>query len=201
MALQSSTKRSGSLLISVFFFVLAFVSYATFVKPELDRIFELRGSLRSKTELLEQQRLVSDQVNSLIGRFKSIKNLEEIVSMAIPVREDLGLLLSQLDILSRSSGLGVQSINFQSLALPRGSRNEGNLGINNLSERGTIQISLSLTGSYDSLKSFLKLIETNVRVLDVQTLGIAPAQRLVAEDIFEYKLTLNGYFQTIREES
>jgi Tfp pilus assembly protein PilO len=203
MNLRASTKRTGSLMMSVLFFVLAFASYSLFVRPELDKISELRGVLQSKMELLEQQRTVNEQVKNLLSRFKSVSNLESIVSMAIPVNEDFGALLHQLDILAGSSGLTVASIDFRSFNLPTSRLRTGDQAdtIGVISERGRVAMEVSLQGSYSALKAFLKLIETNVRILDVKTLSLAAVDQTNASDLFTYKILVEGYFQADRNNS
>jgi len=197
MNLRASTKRTGSLFVSVLFFVFAFASYSLFVQPELAIIAELRGTLQSKMELLEQQRTVNEQVKNLLSRFKSVSNLESIVSMAIPVNEDFGALLHQLNTLAGSSGLTVAGIDFRSLSLPRSRRRteSQSAAIPETPTRGRVAMEVSLQGSYAALKSFLKLIETNVRILDVKNLSLAAVDQANIRDLFTYRVLIEGYFQ------
>jgi|GEM_PF-2824939 len=201
MFFQSSTKRAGSLLASVLFFILAFISYTIFVRPEVGFITDLRGELRSKTELLEQQKTVSNEVGSLLNRFKSVKNLEDIVSMAIPVDENFGTLVNEFNILSKSSGLNIENINFQSLSLDRSRvQKRGAAAVEPLAGMGAVRMSLSLNGNYDSLKSFLGLLENNIRIINIQSLAISPASdQTLPKNSFKYKIDVNAYFQAKNE--
>jgi Tfp pilus assembly protein PilO len=197
MSLKPSSKRAFGFLIGFLFLIIALVSYNTLIKPEIDSIFAARGELRARTVVLEDQKRINEQVRSVLNRFNSIDALEDIVSMAIPVDEDLSALLNQLNVLSRTSGLRPESVSFRSLSLPESrSINRGTLSTNKaVSAKGIVEASLSLTGTYNSFKSFVRLLETNVRVIDLKTLSIAPVNRESAQDFYKYDLIVSAYFQ------
>ncbi|MBI2627977.1 MAG: type 4a pilus biogenesis protein PilO [Candidatus Niyogibacteria bacterium] len=55
----------------------------------------------------------------------------------------------------------------------------------------TASISLSLDGSYNSLKSFLSKLENSLRIIDIKTLSFNAG----ANDSYEFNISAQAYFQ------
>lgn len=189
--MSASTKRALSLLLSSAFLVGALIIYAVFIRPEYETIFRLRGELVSKTNLLQKQQQVMTQVQNLIIQSKGAEKLSESLLLALPAEPDVASVLSQINALSQLSGLAVQSIGLS------------HLSIKSLSGKpsfaqglGTLRLDLRLIGNYGGLKKFLQALETNIRLMDIKALRLEAASKSPTEDLFNYLLTVDTYYQT-----
>lgn len=167
--MRASTKRILSIILAFIFFVATFVVYQNLIGPEGAVIQEKAGLVRAKESLFENQQRAVEKVQSLIGQFQNLRSVQESVSLAMPDSQETTRALSQLEAISRSSGANIISLDFEQLAaLP----SDQSL----IKKIGVLQINVGLTGSYSSLKNFVRLLETNVRVANVRELNFARLQ-------------------------
>lgn len=189
--MSASAKRALSLLLSAALLVGALVIYAVLIRPEYAAILRLRGELVSKTNLLQKQQQVMTQVQNLIIQSKGAEKLSESLLLALPAEPDVASVLTQINALSQLSGLTAQSIGLSHLSIKslpgKPSFAQG---------LGTLRLDLRLIGNYGGLKEFLQALETNIRLMDVKSLRLETAGKTVGEDLFNYLLTVDTYYQT-----
>lgn len=186
--MKSTTKRAVSLLASVAVLVAALAIYGLFIKPAYNEIISLRGALDSKDRFLREQNLAFGKVNDLIVQYQSASQLQDAVSLSFPLKEDLASIFNGLRVLAAVNNLTVEIFGVKPLAFQE-------LMAAPLVKRvGPLQLSLRVTGSYDGFKNFLKNIETNVRIMDIQNVSV---ERLggPAANFFGYNLIINTYYQ------
>lgn len=186
--MKSTTKRAVSLLASAAFLIAALAIYGFFIRPVYDEVIGLRGALDSKDRFLREQNLAFSKVNDLIVQYQSASQLQDAISLSFPLKEDLASIFNQLRVLAAVNGLtleifGVKPLAFQELmAAPL------------IKRVGHLQLSLRVVGSYDGFKNFLKNIETNIRVMDVQNIAVERIGGLAA-NFFGYNLIIDTYYQ------
>lgn len=167
--MRASTKRILSIVLAFIFFVATFVIYQNLIGPEGAIIREKGGLVNAKESLFESQRQAVEEVQSLISQFQNLRSIQESVSLAMPNSQETTRALSQLEAISRSSGVNIVSLDFEHLAaLP------SNQPL--IKKIGVLQVNVGLTGSYSGLKNFVRLLETNVRVANVRELNFARLQ-------------------------
>lgn len=179
--MKPAAKRTFSLLLSAVLLVLAIIGYAVFVRPAYSEIVQLRGVLKSKNSFFKEQNLAISRVNNLILQYQGTGQLQDTISLSFPLKEDLSAIFNQLRTLAVLNGLtidifGVKPMAFQSLS--------GDPLVKNI---GTLQLSLKLTGPYAGFKSFLRGLETNIRIMDTQ--------ETIIEGLDKYRLIINTYYQ------
>ncbi|MBI3046365.1 MAG: type 4a pilus biogenesis protein PilO [Candidatus Harrisonbacteria bacterium] len=188
--MKPSTKRALSLILSAGFLIAALVIYGTFIRPEYRLILGWRGELASKSNLLEKQQAVMTNMQNLIAQYRSTERLGDSLSLALPVKENVSSVMSQLNAVSQFSGLALQSVGISYLPIKsapgKSSLNQG---------LGAFRLDLRLFGNYSGLKKFLSALETNIQIMDVKALKLEPASK-TESDIFTYLLTVDTYYQT-----
>jgi Tfp pilus assembly protein PilO len=187
--MKASTKRAASLLLTAVLFIASLFAYATLVRPEYNTVTLLRGELVSKTEFLTKQQAAIDGVQKLLAQYQGVARLSDSLSMALPSKENVSSILSQITAIAQSSGVAVQSVGITYLPLK-----PANASISLARGIGTLRLNIEMAGSYASLKRFLQSLETNIRVMDIQNLTINPVGRS-DQDIFGYSLNVDTYYQ------
>lgn len=186
--MKSATKRTLSLMISASLLVGAFMTYVVFIRPVYDDVMVLRGELNSRDRFLREQNFVLSKVDEMVAQFSGSPQLQDSVSLSLPLDEDLSSIFNQLRVLAGVNNLtievfGVKPLAFQELVkAPLVGR------------VGSLQLSLRLAGPYESFKNFMKNIETNVRVMDVESITIERVGGL-GSNYFNYNLVVNTYYQ------
>lgn len=137
----------------------AIVLYSSFIKTEYQHVQQLRAMLIAKTNLFDEQKSIIERVKALLAEYKGTAQLQDTISLALPADESVAALFQQLFAISQSSGVQMNSLGLsQDTIRPNG--------------LGAIKLNLLAKGSYESFKAFLRLIETNIRVMDLSKLTI-----------------------------
>ena len=187
--MKATTKRAFSLLLSAAMLVGALVIYATLIRPAYQEVLTFRGTLLAKTNLLSDVEKASVEIETLQARYQGVAKLEDQLSFALPLEESTGSVLAQLNALSQSSGMALQSILFSKLPIkPSRSSLSSAKGV------GSLQLELKFFGSYSALKRFLQDLERNIRLMDIKSLKIESIGR-PDQDIFNYGLIVDTYYQ------
>lgn len=152
----------------------AMVLYTNAIKPAYKNIQQLRASFIAKTNLFNEQKEIISRVKNLLNQYQSAARLQETISLALPPDEAVAPLFQQVFAISQASGIKIQSFGLTAEAIK-----SNGLGI--------LKLNLGLRGTYEALKAFLQAIETNIRVMDVNTLGMQ-------KDL--HSVSLTAYYQT-----
>ena len=129
---------------------------------------------------------------SIINQYKSLAGVSQTISLSIPREAEVQNVLSQINKISIQAGLTTQSINFENITIPQ-SKKETLVKNNQIT-----RVDTSLLGSYESFKTWLSAIESNIRLMDVQSVsfsGIASSEGTKNQGIFNFKVSLNVYYQ------
>ena len=189
---RGSSTRFFSLLASLAILIASIVVYSLLLKPAYEEVNQLRGDLTSKSDLVSEQRRVIEKVKELLDQYPSLAGPRQKISLALPDKADYPTLLNQINGLTNAAGLALQSVSLASVT----SAQAGGLGAgSNVPIMSTIQINLDVSGSYQTLKSFLQTIETNIRIMDLVSLAITP---LANSNNYNYHLVVNTYYQTLK---
>ncbi len=187
--MKASTKRVSSLLLTAALFMASLFVYATLIRPAYDVVTLLRGELVSKTEFLQRQQGAISDVQQLLAQYQGVANLSDSLSMALPNKENVSSILSQITAIAQSSGIAIQAVGVTYLPLKPATAT-----ISLARGLGTLRLDIEMAGPYASLKRFLQSLETNIRVMDIQNLTIDPIGSS-DQDLFSYSLNVDTYYQ------
>ncbi|MDI6821157.1 MAG: hypothetical protein QMD65_03205 [Patescibacteria group bacterium] len=165
--IRVSTKRILSIGLSALFLIAAVVIYSTLIRSEIKVIDEKRTIVASKTVLFNNQQNAVNQVSELISKYKGVAKLQQTVSLAVPASENTIGALRQIEAIGRASGVQITSLSFTTSI----SKSK----IKSFTKKlGVLSISIRAEDSYETLKNFLQLLETTVRVANVKTFKFQP---------------------------
>ncbi len=185
MALRPSGKRAFSLFVGAGLLVASLVVYATYLRPAYDEVSTLRGTLIAKQNLFEEKKQAVDKVEGLIKQYQGAERLEDVISMSLPVSEEVSSVFNQLQAIAGANGLTVQVFNVQPLSTKPSEKSL-------VKPLGTLRLSLRLAGNYNAFKEFVKGLETNIRAMDVVSIKVESAAR---GDFFAYTVVADTYYQ------
>lgn len=186
--MKHSTKRLFVILGSFLLLVASVYVYFSLVVPSYNDVQQLRGERQAKQDLLNDQVAAETAVSELIDRFENLRIFQEVVSRSLPRNEDIPVILNQIQGMARLSDVNLQSSSFQYLALE-------DTGGRLVRPVGIVRMSISLVGSYEGIKDYISALETNVRVMDLNSLRIDGGARLNS-NVLTYDLTVDVYYQS-----
>lgn len=201
----SHTMNQSGLRIIIFIVVAALIGWL-YVMPAFDRVSELRAEQAIWQEKLIGMERLSGKLAELKKKYDSMVSDANKIAQAVPQQEDIAGLLVRLEELSSQSGLILDNINF---TVPEAKKKGRNLAANEeeagkdsalapVSGVKTLVANLSLNGSYDSLRSFLKAVEDNLRVMDVATISFDVKEGVAGQPAAagqNFNVSFNTYFR------
>ncbi len=184
--LGNSTKKFISLFLSLVFFLAAIMAIALLDQPVALSAIEARQNLDSLQKELDQQKKLVKTAKETIQAYQDLGKLAEGFGFVLPQKFEYAELVNTITGLAGGSGIKTGNITFTlgTISSPPG----GDLPTKGY---GTINIKVSLEGSYEGFKSFLEKIETNTRLFDVQEIQVSEQG-----DILHYQVSLNAYYQS-----
>jgi Tfp pilus assembly protein PilO len=185
--MRVSTKRIVSILIAAVLVIGALTVYGSAIAPTVRDITTKRGQVLGRSQTLENQSQVVRDVQGLIAEFKNAAALERTVNLAVPNKEETISGLRQVEAAARASGVFVTSLDFE-IAPPRAAQ------LSFLKKLGVLTVRVGATGSYANLKAFLRLLETSVRIANVQDVAFKSASAAQGQE--SVAVTLEMYYQT-----
>jgi Tfp pilus assembly protein PilO len=215
--MKQTTKRFASMIIGLLFLVGALLIYFYLIQGEYESSQNLKAKLNSKQDFLDKEKNTVLQVQKLIDSYKQSQNQQNPqagISLALPTSQDVAGATAQLSGLAQQSASNLQSITVsilpaqvaKSAAAKKGVATEGNFQDTLQKPLGTISFALKLTGGYESIKSFISLLETNLRIFDLRSFTITPVavkesvsplrgETTPGASIFTYEVGVNTYYQ------
>lgn len=131
--------------------------------PAYLSVSESRAQVALWESSLDDTENLSKKLQLLKTKFESMDKETQLIADALPKEEEIPSLLVQLEALSSRNGLILNSVNFikeekktgatQASTLPAGAK--------------SLTLEVSMSGSYASLKNFLKSAESSLRLMDV----------------------------------
>lgn len=198
------------MIIGSILMVGAVVLYFQFVQPAYDKVQGIKAKRQSEEAFLRSEESLIKQVKDLISAYQGQEKIRQAVSTALPMEEDVAGAIAQISGIAAQSALGITAIDVSAVA-PQAKRKVvsgvagASLAQDNFQSAlqkplGTTSFKISLTGGYENLKSFIKLLETNLLVFDVKSISLKPSaqaasSKIVVQDAFEYEVLVTTYYQ------
>ena len=148
------------------------------ILPAFDKTRMLNGAIEERENILKELQEISSRVtelNSEIGRNKNnIAKLDQL----LPKRKEVSEILVMIESTISSSGLLLSEVN---ISEPTGEA------------AGKINVNIKLSGDFNSLMTFLDLLEKNLRLIEISTIDIA-AQLSGASDTINYDIKFEARY-------
>jgi len=188
--MRQGTKRLLSMAISLVAIVLAFVTYIEGIRPAYGDLQEVRGKLSFRQEFEKNQRDAVSKVQSLIADYSGETSiLQKDISAALPLGPDLSSALVQIVGLIDLSELKIVTIK-PTLSPPPIERNTGLVR-----PLGRITFDLAVNGTFPQIKNFLRKLEVNNMIFDVQNISLKAVKP--GTDNLNISLKVVSYFQQL----
>jgi Tfp pilus assembly protein PilO len=193
--MKQSSKRLTSIGLALLFAIVALVVLLELVEPAYASFQTLKGELAGEQAFLATETQAVAQAQTLVNQYQGQSQSAQTAALAVPTGEDLAGALAQIYGLAANNGIVIQTVGISAPTLQAQSAASSSTDL--VQPLGTLTFQLSAIGSYESLKSFLSGLATNVRIFDVQSLSISPGAGTpgTSGDIFNYSITVATYYQ------
>ncbi|HZX01179.1 MAG TPA: type 4a pilus biogenesis protein PilO [Candidatus Paceibacterota bacterium] len=186
--MKPSTYRLISILGSIGLLIGAVVVYSNFVAPTYSDIQVLKDKQLADENLLADQKDAINAVKKLLGQYQSLTDIQNSISMVLPSREEVPLIVQQIQGIAGLNSMTITALSLQYppiKAVPKDSL---------VKPVSIVRITVKFTGDYRNLKSYLEGLETNIRLMDVNSLTI-DGGGTTGKATLNYSLILDAYYQ------
>jgi len=162
------------------------ILFFTFTLPAFTEIRELRGEREALISVRDAGLQTSRTVDRLLAEFSSVSSIQRNISLALPAEEEVPGVINQLQGIAKLSGVVIESLDIE--LLPIRPVVEGEL----IEPVGKLRITIGLLGNYEGIKSYLSLVETNIRVIDVSSIRVDGGTE---SSVLKYNIVVDTYYQ------
>lgn len=205
--MKQSSKRLASISLSFLFLLAAVVVFFDLVQPEYANEKSLQSQVIGEQSYLTDQTALVKQVQTTLNEYQNNVSSSADVALAMPSGEDVAGALAQIQGIAANTGITITNISatqpqVQIPAAPSGGAAASSTAL--LKPIGNFSFNISASGSYEGFKNFIQQIETNIRIFNVQTVSLQPANLAAvagskaspARDLFNYTVMVATYYQT-----
>ncbi len=186
------------MLISFVFFVAALIVYFNLIVPAGDEEQRVKAQAISRENFVKNQQVAISQVKKLISSYKGEGELRDVVSSVLPLSPDLAGAFSQLSGLAQVNRLLIRDV---TVSTPVNQNAQGNNNADDAVSQplanpfSSVDFQMNVVGSYSDFKSFLKNLETNIRIFDIKKITLESSGK-PNQEIYNYDLTVETYYQS-----
>jgi len=177
-------------IISIVFLAAAIATFLGLTKPLYNEIKDLNAQKSSFEEALANSRQIQETRDNLLSQYNKIpqENLTRL-NKILPVKTESMKFILEMESIVQKNGMTLKNIDIKENE--KGETSEKvNFGAETKSWE-TVPFSLKLSGSYKSFYSFLKDIEKNLRLTDINAItfsaGEADFYEFNVEGVFYWK--------------
>ena len=185
--MKPAAQRLIGILSSLTFVIASLFVYSSLLIPKYKDIQNLRGERGALNGLLVEEEEAVRAVERLIKQYSSTTDLRNSLAVTLPGEEGTASIVNQLQGIASTNGISMNSLSIRPLTIQP-------TGFEKIVEpAGALRMSMNIMGSYESLKEYLKAIETNVRIMDVQSIQVENAGLNTGP--YEYQIEVDTYYQ------
>jgi len=148
--------------------------------PAYDQVMNLRSALADRNSILDNRTAIINNIKTLTKQYADRSADIQRFSNLVPADKGTAELVSTIEAMANQSGITLTGL---SLA-----------GSQNPTQNAYVPqpIDMSLTGTYPSFRTFLSLLETNLRIMDVISMNIN--QTTVNSSNLGFQIKANAYY-------
>jgi Tfp pilus assembly protein PilO len=189
------SKRFISILLSFAFIAMSLVLYINFIKPTYADIKVDQGRLAALNDKNQTYKEIFSKLKGISEQLKKSPDLQNRVSMALPLSANTPDSLNQIASIASANGLSITSVDLiESPILPTTGGKTTTASI--VKGIGVLKNNVRVTGSYEQLKSFLQGVESGVRISSIKSFKIDRVLNAANPNTFNITLEIETYYQT-----
>jgi len=201
--MKQNSKRLITLLLALGLVVVSLVVFFDLIQPAYATLLQTKGQVAAENGIYQTESQAVTAAQNVISEFQQQES-SGTIALVLPTTEDVAGTVAQLYGLAQNNNITIQSVGISSPAI-QAQDLSGTAAASTLAKPlASFSLQISGAGTYESFKSFLSGIETNIRIFDVKSVSLSPAAPANAvgkgapatQDFFTYSLTIATYYQT-----
>lgn len=176
--------------ISIIFLALSVVIFFTKSQPKLEETKALRNKTDAYNEALSNAKKIKETTNKLLNKYNAVdqENIDKINTI-LPSQFDGIKLAVELENALAKNNMSMKSVSFKETK-PVSKNASKNKNKKKEAPYETASVSLQINGKYESFYSFLKDAESNLRLLDINSIKFSVGNA----DTYDFDLDISTYW-------
>ncbi len=187
-------------IFAIIILAIALVAWQFFL-PAFNDVSQARGDLKSWEDKLADTQALSQKLAELKKKYEKMDSEVQRVAAALPEGADIPASLVQLEALTSQNGLVLNSVGFnfptetkKKKTAETEIKQEGVASPAAPANVKLMMVELNLSGNYESLKNFLKAVESSLRLMDIAAINFGAASSETA-GLATFTVSLNTYYR------
>lgn len=182
------------MLLAITLFIGALMVFSLFIKPAYAEISALRSELAAKKGSYDQYQTSLSQLKGFVkGSDQDMAQLQNSISRILPKDKDAGYLSAQVLGFAKVNRLQVKSMSMQVEPIKASK-------LKSIRSIGTLRADAVMSGGYGDFKNFVRQLEQNLLMIDIDSIKISQENKSEAEKAFApslvYSVSIISYYQT-----
>lgn len=171
-----------------------------FTNPNYEKIQEKKVELASYNEALDNSKLILGQKDKLLSIVNEIPEEQKLkLEKLLPSNIDNIRLILEINNIAKRYGIILRAIEFGSTpqAVPKtaiGQKAPANAPDLGNSDYGTVTLGFTMVASYSTCISFLKEIETSLRLVEIKSVIFDAPMSSQDKDLYTFRIELNTFW-------
>lgn len=182
------------LIFSILILGAAVGIFFVFARPELDKITVLRAQESEVQQSLAELQELAKLRDNLLSQYNAVNPIDiERLDKIVPSSVDSGLLIAELEAFAQDYNIVLNTISItDELQQQRQQQQQGSLVRQEAAEQPfqKLPITMRITGSYSSIRDFLKRLEINTRIVDISKMSFSSNEK----DFFDFQINADTYW-------
>ncbi len=177
-------------LLATIFLAGAIVVFFTWTQPMLDSVKGLSEQKEILNEKLSSLKEIEKERENILDSYNSVgdTNREKVGKILPSSMKEMDLIV-ELENMAANSGVALKDVNISDAGKEQ--KSTGGAKTGEAFYPNEIGLIIKASGPYQSFKEFLKSIETNLRIIDIESLDFISGD----VDSYEYNLKIKSYWK------
>jgi len=174
--------------------------FITVVGPLYNNVSQLRIDVATYNAALANSNYLEKAQDALLGQYKNIQEDDRVrLEHFLPSSINNIEFILEIEQIANLHNMPIKDINFDSANTGEASPSSNTATATDPSSNkpyGTFPVEFTISGSYDSFESFLKDLEQNLRLIDVQSVSfsVPDATKDNPNPTYDFTLKVNTYW-------
>ncbi len=185
--------------IIIIILIVVFVGIVLFLDwPGAKKVLSVQQEIDRYSNLIEEKRELVSKTEQLKQAYNSKQDDIKKVYYVLPKEKQIPELIVQFEALASGNGLILENLDIQKKKRVQETKEEKEQKTSEvvLEKVEILKVSLRVTGTYASFENFLKTLESNVRIMDIQGIDFASRESKEEGNLFlNFDVELETYYR------
>lgn len=188
-------------IIALILFVASGALFFMYTQPQYDQVKASEAQITSYDAALEKATELQQLKQTLLQRYNSFNpNDLDRLQKLLPDHVDNIALMMDMDNLANHYNMVLENVQVNAPTSDANQTSVGVIGEGGRQKYDSLTISFSTEGTYQSFITFLKGLESSLRIVDMVSLTLTPVQQGIATmasssaPVYSYSITIRTYW-------